>query len=310
MKRLFFFLLSILMMSSLSGCTSMLVNSTKPVMTEMIVKPAFETFMTEDDIDLARTAIGGQIKLAEILHKSMKDDPEVNLLLCQGFGSFGQLLEPIRDEIKAKGTDESDEKAAALTARIRRLALRGRKYCFAILDKKYEGFSKAALKGSPKFNEILAKVSKDDVRYLFWLGYVWGFALVNGLTEPDMLAQIPQLKAIMEKSIELDSGFFYGAAHLSLGTLYAQSKMYGGDLKKSKKHFELAYKYSQRKMLLVHLYQARFYSNQTNNTKQCKALLNEILKQPKDLSKQLMLVNQIAKLQAKQALKNVDDFCP
>lgn len=307
-RRILFGLLFVFLV--LTGCQGFLINSTKPVMVAIIVKPAFEVFLQEDDLELAMSAVGGQIKLAEILRKNMPNDPHLNLLLCQGFASYGQLFEPGRDAFKYKGDDASDKEAKRITARIRKLALRGQRYCMHVLDRKYPGFAKLAGKNAKAFEELLKKVSKQDVRYLFWLGYAWGYAITNGLTEPELVAQLPQLRMVMERVVQLDETFFHGGAHLFLGTLYSQSKMFGGDLKKAKGHFEKAFTISKKRLLLMHFYKARFYANQTNNTKECKALVKEVLAAPERLAPELMLVNQLAKAQARVAQKYMDDFCP
>jgi hypothetical protein len=276
----------------------------------MMFKPAFEVFLQEEDLDLAKSAIGGQIKLAEIMRKNMTDDNDLDLLLCQGFASYGQLFEPDRDLLRFKGDDASDKAAKALTERIRRYAIRGRAYCLLILERRYKGFQEAALKGEKAFTETLARMTKEDVPHLFWLGYAWGYAVINGLTEPTLVAQIPQIKAIMERVVELEGSYFYGAGHLFLGTLYAQSKMFGGDLDKSQKHFAEAEKFSENKLLLLKYFKARFFAGQKNDTKGCKALVKEIHEASLSIAPNLALVNQLAKRQAAIAQQYIDDFCP
>ncbi|HAA54258.1 MAG TPA: hypothetical protein DCE42_05860, partial [Myxococcales bacterium] len=274
MKRIVLVLLILSQVLMLSGCTGFVIGMTKPVLREMIAKPAFGVFLQEEDLGLAKDAIGGQIKLVEILLKNMKGDKELLLLLCQGYASYGQLLEVKRNALKLQGTSAASKAAKVLTTRIRSFALRGRSFCFQILEQKYKDFGKKALKGDKSFSELLASIKDPaDAKALFWLGYAWGYALINGLTEPDLIAQIPQLKAVMQKVIALDEDFFHGAAHLFLATLYAQPKMYGGDLKKSKTHFDKAFTFSKKKLLLIQLYQAQYYANQKDDTKMCKSLL-------------------------------------
>jgi len=294
----------------MTGCTSFLVNSTKPVMATMIIKPAFKTFLQEEDLELAKSAIGGQIKLAEIMRENMPEDPDLALLLCQGFASYGQLFEADRDLLKFKGDEKSDKEAKAMTSRIRRYAIRGRAFCLEILEKRFKGFTEAALKGSAGFNKILEQARVDDVPFLFWLGYAWGYAVINGLTEPELVAQIPQIKAVMERVVQLKEDYFHGAGHLFLGTLYAQSKMFGGDLTKAETHFDKAEQFSQKKMLLLYYFKARFFSGQKNDTAGCKKMIKDIQSTDLSIAPDLKLVNQLAKKQAEVAQKHIDEFCP
>lgn len=302
-----------------TSCSGMVINMTKPVMIKLLVNPAFDVFLLEEDLELAHQAIGGQLKLVEILVKSIKR-AELQLLLCQGFTSYGLLMEPKLNRMKsasqaAKNAQEKQKIDAAiqkLQVRIRTFALRGRKHCFFVLNQRFPGFIKSAELGKDEYINKLKKMSKADVPYLFWAGFGWGYAILNGMTETTLIAQIPQLKALMKRVVELDSSFFYGSGHLFLATLYSQSPTLGGNIKKAKEHFDLAYKHSDKKVLLVQYYQARFYSQQVGDSgeKLCRSLLKEINGSSKRIHPKVPMVNVLAKELASIAQKDADEFCP
>ncbi len=301
----------------LSGCTGMAVNMSKPVMVELLVKPAMGVFLSERDLDLARQSLAGQLKLTEIVLKKVPRD-EVKLMVCQGFSSYALLLEPeLREkQFAAENTDDEKKRekllqeSAELQARMKYLSLRGRDHCLELLSKYYPSFKEKALKGGKEFQEALKKLQKKDAEALFWTGFAWGYAIINGLDDTDLIAQIPQLRAVMERVVELDSDYFYGGAHIFLGSLYSQSPTLGGDLKRAEEHFNQAKKYSNSQLLLVQYYQARFYAQQKADTKLCENLLEEIKKTPVDVNPKISLLNAWAKKMGKISLANKEEFCP
>lgn len=302
----------------LPGCVQ---SITRNMIIKMIVTPAFDTFLQERDLDLAWRSIGSQLKLVEIiLHKEndAKRRSKLNLVLCQGFASYALLMEPKLREIKyASDNAENAEKKKVidqqfeqLEKRMRILSLRGREACFRVLEERYKGFSQAAQLGRPAYAKILAKTTKEDLPFLFWGGFAWGYALINGLSDTNLTAQIPQLKQLMARCVKIDGSYFYGGSHIFLATFFAQSPTLGGNLKLAKKHFAAAHKISNKQALITHYYEARFYSQQANDTKGCKVLLNHVKKAPIDKVKNLTLMNAWTKAMTRVALKDTDEFCP
>lgn len=301
---------------------SCIENLTRDKMVDMLVKPAFNTFLQEDDLGVAWQSIGGQLKLIEILlskDQSPARRDHFQMLLCQGFASYALLMEPGLARLKlaaqnAKTMDEKkviDAQAERLQTRMRRLALRGRDHCFEILERKQKGFSDAAKLGKPLYTEWLQKNAKvSDVPTLFWAGFGWGYALINGLEDTNLTAQIPQIKKLMQRIVDLDAAYFFGGGHIFLATLFSQSKMLGGDLKKAKENFDKAYEKSDKSALIVHYYQAKFYMQQTNNTAGCKKLLKEVTTVKIKNKPQLNLMNAWSRAMARVALMGADDFCP
>ncbi len=310
------YLLLLLSAISIQGCTGMAINMTKPVLTKMLIEPAMEVILREDDLPLALQSIGGQLKLTEILLKSMPED-KVRLMVCQGFSSYALLQEPkIRKlQFRAENTDDEKEReelekeVAKEQKRLKKFALRGRDRCLEILEGRYPGFRKAALSGE-KFKEYLKKLNKKDVDALFWAGFGWGYAIINDLEDSVLIAQIPQLRQLMHRVVELDDSYFYGGAHVFLGSLYSQSPTFGGDLKKAQEHFDRAEQITEKKSLLVHYYKAKFFAQQKADTQLCQKLLRQIHQTPVNVKPEINLLNAWAKEMGAIALKNQEEFCP
>lgn len=313
--------LSLLWMAPLLQGGACVENLTRDQMVTMLVKPAFGTFLQETDLGVAWQSIGGQLKLIEIMmakDSNVARKDKFQMLLCQGFTSYALLMEPQLGRLQhaAQNVDKAEKKkvldaqVARLQKRMRLLSLRGRAHCFEILERRYKGFTQAATLGKPRYKEILKKANKDDVATMFWGGFGWGYALINGLEDTNLVSQIPQLKQLMHRIVELDPKYFFGGGHIFLATFYAQSQTLGGDLKKAKFHFDKAYELSEKSALIVHYFQARFYTQQKNDTDGCKKLLKHIGSATINNRPMLNLMNAWSKEMGRVAMLDSDEFCP
>lgn len=316
-----FWWFSLIWMAPLLQGGACLDSMTRDQMVKMLVEPSFETFMQEKDLEVAWQSIGGQLKLIEILlqkETNASRQDKFQMLLCQGFASYALLMEPRLARLRhagqqAKSVEEKarmDALADHLQTRMRKLALRGRDHCFSILTRKHKDFTEAASLGKPAYTEALKQATKIDVPTLFWAGFGWGYALVNGLEDTNLTAQIPQIKQLMTRIIELDPTYFFGGAHLFLGTLFSQSDMLGGNLAEARKHFDKAYELSSRQALIIDFYEARFYAQQKSDTAGCKKLLERIKKASPAPNPQLNLMNAWSKAMSEVASLDIDKFCP
>lgn len=318
---LLYWWITLLCMTPLIQGGACLDGMTRDQMVKMLVEPSFETFMQEKDIGVAWQSIGGQLKLIEILlqkESNASRQDKFRMLLCQGFASYALLMEPQLARIRhaaqqatsIKEKERLDAEADHLQTRMRLLALRGRDHCFAILARKNNEFIAAALQGKPVYEQVLKQTTKTDVPTLFWAGFGWGYALVNGLEDTNLTAQIPQIKQLMTRIVELDPGYFFGGAHLFLGTLFSQAEMLGGNLPEAEKHFEKTLQLSAQQALIVHFYRARFYYAQKNDPANCKKMLNHVKDTEIQGKPELNLMNAWSKSMAEVALQDVNKFCP
>lgn len=97
-----------------------------------------------------------------------------------------------------------------------------------------------SMREGAKFRDAVALAPKAAVPAMFWYASVLGrWAQEKGLAV--MLGQQDNVKATMDRCLELDSEFFYGGPHRYFGVYYAVAPEFiGGDLEKSKIHFKKA----------------------------------------------------------------------
>ena len=114
---------------------------------------------------------------------------------------------------------------------------------------------------------------------------------------------------MMERALELDEGFYYGGPHLFMGIWYAtRPKIAGGDLNKAQEHFLKALDLGQGKFLMAHVYYANYYARNMRNKDLFTSTLQKVLETPAEISPDLVLVNTVAKKQAKELLSHMEEY--
>ena len=114
---------------------------------------------------------------------------------------------------------------------------------------------------------------------------------------------------MMKRTLELDEGFYYGGPHLFMGIWFAsRPKIAGGDLKKAQEHFLKALDLGQGKFLMAYVYYANYYARKKMDKDLFTATLQKVLEIPADTSPNLVLLNTVAKRQAKELLSRVEEY--
>lgn len=245
----------------------------------------------ESDLKLAEQAVASDLKLLEGLIKSDPNNEKFLLLACQGFASY------------ALGFVEDQE-----PDRAQLLYLRGRDYGLKILNKNHS-FQKALTGDLDQLELALNKFDKNDVPALFWTANNWANWINFNLTDTDALADLPKVQLMMQRVLKLDESYFYGGAHLFFATIYAsRPKILGGDIEKSKQHFDRCFAYCQEKFLLPYVYYARYYATRAFDEELFSRTLSKVIETSDDILPAQRLPNAIAKQKAKRLLLQAEEF--
>lgn len=245
----------------------------------------------ESDLKLAEQAIASDLKLLEGLIKSDPDNEKFLLLACQGFGSY------------ALGFIEDED-----PARAQPLYLRGRDYGLKILNKNSQ-FPKSLTGNLDQLEFALKNFDVKHVPVLFWTANNWANWITLNLTNTDALADLPRVQLMMHRVLELEESYFYGGAHLFFATIYsARPQLLGGNMEKSKQHFDHCFEFCQEKFLLPYVYYARYYATRTFDEELFIKTLNQVIATPDDVLPAQRLPNAIAKQKAKRLLLQVEEF--
>jgi hypothetical protein len=106
-----------------------------------------------------------------------------------------------------------------------------------------------------------------------------------------------------------DSTYYYGGAHVFLGTLLgSRPRMLGGKPELSKAHFETALRLNGGKFLMTYVYYARSYAVQTQDEALFAELLAKVDSASLDILPEFRLANAIAKQKARLLLSRQSDL--
>ncbi len=256
-----------------------------------IVNDGFDAMTEESDLQFAEQALPANLKLLEVMLKNDPENERLLKLLAEGYSSY------------ALGFVEDVD-----VGRARVFYLRARDFGMRILEQ--DSDLKKAMNGSADdLKSALQKKSKNDVPGIFWTAFAMGSYLNISLTNTDAIASIPKIEAMMNFVAEKDSSFYYGGAHLFLGTLYgSRSKFLGGDPEISRKHFEKAMRLNEGKFLMTQVYYAKSYAAQTLNDTLFTTLLTQVEAASLDILPKFRLGNAIAKKKAKLLMAKKEEL--
>ncbi len=276
--------LSILLIILISGCSiqKLAVRSMGDIMNN-----GFAVLNEESDLELAEKSIASNLKLLEAMIKSDPNNSEILQLLCTGYSSY------------ALGFVEDIDVDRAKT-----FYLRAKEYGIKLLKKNKHFDDNANLNS---FENSLLSFGKSDIPALFWTAVAWGSYINLNLTQPDALADLPKVEAIMKYIIKVDEKYYYGGAHFFLGALYGgRPKIFGGNPEESKKHFEKCLSINSGKFLMTYVYYAKTYAVQIQDPVLYQDLLSKIDETNLDILPEAKLSNAIAKKKA-EILRNKFD---
>jgi hypothetical protein len=256
-----------------------------------IVYDGFPALTGEEDLEFAGKALPANLKLLEVLLRSSPDNREMLLLLSQGYSSYALGF-----------AEDTDPDRARLFYR------RGREYAMQLL--RQDDAMARALDGSvDDLKAELAGRGKSDVPGVFWAAFGSGGYILLSMNEPDALATLPRAEAMMQFVLAADSAYYYGGAHIFLGTLDGmRPKMLGGDPERSRRHFEAALRINGGRFLMTQVYYARSLAVQTLDEALFDRLLAEVDTASIDVLPEFRLANAIAKQKARTLRERKTDL--
>lgn len=284
-----------------SGCSmqKVVVRQTAGVLLTGIVALERET-----DPELAEAALPGNLLMLESFLAADPGNTDLLLLLAKGYGSYVFLF--IEDRVEQAALAEDLALRDHLTARGAALYLRARRYAFALLGR--PELERAGTQGTlDEFEVALAEVGADQAEALFWLANAWGGYVNLAKTEPDAIAQIGKVEALVGRAVELDPRYYFATGYTVLGLLAAmRPKLLGGDPEKARRHFDQALGLSEGRFLMASYLMARWYAVQIQDAALFRKLLGQVLDAPADVLPEANLANAVAKRRARRWLDNID----
>ncbi|MEE9288092.1 MAG: TRAP transporter TatT component family protein [Bacteroidota bacterium] len=256
-----------------------------------VFENGFEALNEESDLILAEQAIGSNLKTIEGVIRSDPENTRLLFLLARGYTGY------------ALGFVEDVD-----LHRAREMYRRGRDYGLRILRRK-KAFRESLDGSFDDFQRALQTLEDEDTPAVFWAAMGWGSFINLSRDDPDALAQMPKVVAMMRFVLSRNENFYYGGVHLFFGVWFgSRPTLLGGDPDSSKYHFEQSIAIGEGKFLLPYVYYARYYAVQTQDRGLFEELLEKVVATSSDVMPEERLANTISKRKAKMYLEEIDAY--
>ena len=263
--------------------------------------PGPSVYATDDDPELIRAALPFSLKTLESLLQASPNHKGMLLTACSGFTSYANAFV----QLDAEAIESTDyEESERLKVRARKLYLRGRDYCMRRVELKRPGL-RQALATDPA--TALGDV-KYDVEELYWLGASWGSAIAVGVDQPDLVADFPVVRTLMDKALAIDEDYADGAIHEVMITLDGMSPNMGGDAARARKHFERAVELSKGKSASAFVAMAASVSQPAQNRQEFDEMIEKALAVNPDEVPDIRLATLIAQKRGRILQSRVDEL--
>jgi len=261
------------------------------------------TFASDDDPELVKAAVPFSLKLMESLLNESPNHRGLLQATASGFTQYGYaFVQQEADEIEAADLARAEE----LRTRAKRLYLRARNYGLRGLEVVHKGFTNQ-LAANPRAAVVM--LQKRDVAQAYWAAAAWGAAISLGKDDPALVAEIPQMEALIDRALGLDEGFGDGAIHSFLISYEPSRQGVTGDAsERSRKHFERAVELTKGKQAGPFVAYAEAVCVEKQDLKQFDELLNRALAINADEHPETRLVNLIMQRRAKWLLSKREDL--
>jgi len=277
-------LIALIVLVLLSGCSSMMSSATRGMAENLNT-----AIMNQNDLETVRQGAPAYLIMIDSFIEGAPNDVD---LLVAGSGLYGAY----------SGAFVNDPERAQ---RLSDKSLQYAHHALCVKRPKLCSINKLPFK---EFDPAVQQIQQSDLAVV----YPWSVALsgwIQARTDDwNAIAEIPRVKAIMQRVIEIDPDYDQGGAQLYLGVLNAlMPPAMGGKPELARQHFEQAIQLSDGKNLMAKTLYAQYYARITFNQELHDQLLNEVIESPADVQGKT-LINTLAQEKARALLAESPDF--
>jgi predicted anti-sigma-YlaC factor YlaD len=262
------------------------------------------TYESDDDMDLVGGALPFSLKLVESL---LEESPKHRGLLLTAASGFAQYGYAYVEELADETAPDSLERSSALRARARRLYRRAYGYGMRGLDAAYPGIG-AAIEKDP--TAALSRVRRRELPLLYWTAAAHGLAISASKDDPEMIAQLPEVEALVHRAEQLDANWNKGALpEFMMSIESARVGVKPDELQaRLRQYYERGLAQSGGGRASVYVTYAEKAMVPAQNRAQFKALLEKALAIDPDRDPPTRLANLIAQHRARWLLGRIDEL--
>lgn len=274
------------MMVFATGCGRIITYSARP-----LVDDINRSFMQQQDVVLAEQGTPTFLLFLDGLIEHSPKDKSLLLSGAKAYSSYTAAFVgykyPERNKI---------------------LAEKAKEYAFRAFSLHNKKFAKAKDEPYSEFVTYLPSFGEKDVPYLYYAAACWAGWIQANSESWDAIADLPKVQSLFERVIELNEGFYYGASHTFMGALLTiRPPSLGGRPEEARKHFERAVEIGQGRFLPAYVMYAKLYAKLVYNEKLFYDLLDKVLDAPVDEVSELILINTLARRDARDLINDARD---
>lgn len=186
----------------------------------------------DDDPELVEAAVPFALKTMEGV---VVEQPEHTGLLTSLAAGFVQYGFAFMEQEAFRIEDDDLAAAEALRARARKHYKRALKYAQQGLSVRHRGAAELLISDP---DVVISALSAEEVPLVYWTAAAWGLVISGSNLDPEMLANLPTVKKLGQKALDLDPTWGDGVLHELMVSLETAAP--GGSLEDAERHYRAA----------------------------------------------------------------------
>lgn len=297
--RLLFLPVFLLVVPVLAGCSleRLAVRTLGDALAE-----SSSVYARDDDPELVGAALPFTLKTLETILETDPENEATLLQTCQGFTQYAYGWAELE---AARVKNEEYAEYQRQRDRALRLYLRAKRYCLRALELRFPVASEALVRDP---GAALERAEEGDIPLLYWTAAAWGAAINLGTHRPDLLVDLPVVRALVERCLELEPAWNRGSVHEAAMLLYALPATMGGDLETARHHYERAVELHGGTRASTYVSWAATVSVREQDREEFRKMLQTALDVDADAVPSQTLANRLAQRRARQLLDDIDEY--
>ena len=261
-----------------------------------------DVFASDEDPELVAQALPFALKTIEALLAEAPEDRNLLLAACSGFTQYAYGFV----EVEAFMVEIDDyRRSRELDRRALRLYLRSRDYCLRGLETRHPGIGDR-LRLDPE--TAAAALGAADMDFIVWTGAAWGSAISLGLDQPAIAADVPAVRALLDRAEAIDADYGDGLVHAALISLDSLPEAMGGSAEGARAHFRRVVELTGDTSAGPYVSLAMGVSVPAQDSAEFRRLLERALEIDPDEAPARRLENLVAQRQARELLERIEDY--
>lgn len=291
---------SLVLLLCATGCSvkQMAVNSLADALSE-----SGSVFASDNDPELIRQALPFSLKLIEALLGETPENRNLLLAASSGFTQYAYaFVQEDADRLEMEDIAASDYQRA----RARNLYVRSRDYGLRGLALTDSDVGQA-LMSDPE--SALERMTEDDVPLLYWTAVSWAGAINVSRDDPALIAELPQVDALIDRALELDADYGDGSIYSFLIAYeFARAESEAVAIARAREHFERAVALSEGRLAPPYVTLAESVCVSEQDRDGFVRLLEQALAIDPDADLPNRLLNLISQARARWLMQEIDEY--